>query len=275
MTIVIKMIATDMDQTFLNNQNTYNKDRFKELFNEMQRQKIHFVAASGSQHERLRALFTPYANQMDFISQNGSIIYSGDQLLDVEQLPVPLVQQTIDTIFENFNDDEVMINVCGLTSSYIDQTTPQEIVDFLHKFYKEIRLVKNLRNFTQTGITDPIVKIAVSFADSADLPSKIQNLRQKLDPQLTSLSSGFNTELIGFSHVDKASALKLLMANYRVAPAELVTFGDNENDLKMLQMTPNGYAMKSGYPIVKEVTQHQTRFDNDHDGVLDVIESLL
>ena len=65
------------------------------------------------------------------------------------------------------------------------------------------------------------------------------------------------------------------MANYRVAPAELVTFGDNENDLKMLQMTPNGYAMKSGYPIVKEVTQHQTRFDNDHDGVLDVIESLL
>ncbi|MCF4060674.1 HAD-IIB family hydrolase [Pediococcus acidilactici] len=269
------MIATDMDQTFLNNQNTYNKDRFKELFNEMQRQKIHFVAASGSQHERLRALFTPYANQMDFISQNGSIIYSGDQLLDVEQLPVPLVQQTIDTIFENFNDDEVMINVCGLTSSYIDQTTPQEIVDFLHKFYKEIRLVKNLRNFTQTGITDPIVKIAVSFADSADLPSKIQNLRQKLDPQLTSLSSGFNTELIGFSHVDKASALKLLMANYRVAPAELVTFGDNENDLKMLQMTPNGYAMKSGYPIVKEVTQHQTRFDNDHDGVLDVIESLL
>ncbi|MCI1276006.1 HAD-IIB family hydrolase [Pediococcus acidilactici] len=269
------MIATDMDQTFLNNQNTYNKDRFKELFNEMQRQKIHFVAASGSQHERLRALFTPYANQMDFISQNGSIIYSGDQLLDVEQLPVPLVQQTIDTIFENFSADEVMINVCGLTSSYIDQTTPQEIVDFLHKFYKEIRLVKNLRDFTQNGITDPIVKIAVSFADSADLPSKIQNLRQKLDPQLTSLSSGFNTELIGFSHVDKASALKHLMANYRVAPAELVTFGDNENDLKMLQMTPNGYAMKSGYPIVKEVTQHQTRFDNDHDGVLDAIESLL
>lgn len=272
---MIKMIATDMDQTFLNNQNTYNKDRFKELFNEMQRQKIHFVAASGSQHERLRALFTPYANQMDFISQNGSIIYSGDQLLDVEQLPVPLVQQTIDTIFENFGADEVMINVCGLRSSYIDQTTPQEIVDFLHKFYKEIRLVKNLRDFTQSGITDPIVKIAVSFADSADLPSKIQNLRQKLDPQLTSLSSGFNTELIGFSHVDKASALKHLMANYRVTPTELVTFGDNENDLKMLQMTPNGYAMKSGYPIVKEVTQHQTRFDNDHDGVLDVIESLL
>ena len=101
-----------------------------------------------------------------------------------------------------------MINVCGLTSSYIDQTTPQEIVDFLHQFYKEIRLVKNLRNFAQTGITDPVVKIAVSFADSADLPGKVQNLRQKLDPQLTSLSSGFNTELIGFSHVDKASALK-------------------------------------------------------------------
>lgn len=269
------MIATDMDQTFLNNQNTYNKERFKQLFAEMQRQKIHFVAASGSQHERLRALFAPYAQEMDFISQNGSIIYSGDQLLDVAQLPIALVQQTIDTIFQNFSDDEVMINVCGLTSSYIDDSTPQEIVDFLHKFYKEIRLVKNLRNFAQTGITDPVVKIAVSFADDANLSGKIQHLRQKLDPQLTSLSSGFNTELIGFSHVDKASALQHLMTTYQVKSAKLVTFGDNENDLKMLQMTPNGYAMKSGYPIVKEVTNHQTRFDNDHDGVLDVIENLL
>ncbi|MHC3449096.1 HAD hydrolase family protein, partial [Pediococcus pentosaceus] len=61
------MIATDMDQTFLDNQNQYNKQRFSEIFQEMQRQNIHFVAASGSQHERLQALFEPQAEQMDFI----------------------------------------------------------------------------------------------------------------------------------------------------------------------------------------------------------------
>lgn len=269
------MIATDMDQTFLNNQNQYNQQRFQEIFKEMQRQNIHFVVASGSQHERLQALFKPIVTQMDFISQNGSIIYSGNDLLDVQQLSNTLIQETLDAVTSAFNPDEVLINVCGLSSSYVDTTTSSEVIAFLRQFYKHLQTVDNIGQFTQNDIDDPVVKIAVGFGDTPDVQQKIDQLRGFLNPELSSLSSGFNTELVGLNHVDKASALKHLMQKYDVQPDELVTFGDNENDLQMLTMTPNGYAIKNAFPVVKEAASHITTFDNEHDGVLDTLEKLL
>lgn len=272
---MIKMIATDMDQTFLDNQNQYNKQRFKEIFSEMNRQNIHFVVASGSQHERLQSLFKPIAEQMDFISQNGSIIYSGNELLDVQQLSSELIQETLDSITSTFNPNEILINICGLASSYVDTATSSEIIDFLSQFYKHLQTVDNIGSFTTNQIDDPIVKIAVGFGDVPDVNHKIAQLRSMLNPRLSSLSSGFNTELVGLNHVDKASALKHLMEKYDVKPTELVTFGDNENDLQMLKMTPNGYAIKNAFPVVKESASHITAYDNEHDGVLDTLEKLL
>jgi Cof subfamily protein (haloacid dehalogenase superfamily) len=269
------MIATDIDQTFLDNQNQYNQQRFQEIFAEIQRQKIHFVAASGSQHERLQAVFPDFVDQMDFVSQNGSIIYSGNELLDVQQLAMPLLQKTLDAINATFAPEEILINICGLASSYVDTTTPNEVVDFLRQFYKELQTVDHINQFDQTGIDDPIVKIALGFGDASDVDLKIAKLREILDPSLSSLSSGFNTELIGFGNVDKSSALQRLMDTYHVQPNELIAFGDNENDLKMLQMTPNGYAMQNAFPAVKAAANHVTRYDNEHDGVLDTLEQLL
>ena len=126
-----------MDQTFLDNQNQYNKQRFSEIFQEMQRQNIHFVAASGSQHERLQALFEPQAEQMDFISQNGSIIYSGNELIDVQQIYPKLLQDTLDSINQAFGPDEILINICGLNSSYVDTNTTPDVMNFIKNFYKE------------------------------------------------------------------------------------------------------------------------------------------
>ncbi len=269
------MIATDMDQTFLDNQNQYNKQRFSEIFQEMQRQNIHFVAASGSQHERLQALFEPQAEQMDFISQNRSIIYSGNELIDVQQISPKLLQDTLDSINQAFGPDEILINICGLNSSYVDTNTTPDVMNFIKNFYKEIQSVDDINHFTKSGIEDPIVKIALSFEDSPNINQKIERLRSLLDPTLGSLSSGFNTELIGFSHVDKSTALQHLMQRYNVNADELVTFGDNENDLRMLQMTPNGYAIQNAFSKVKAVANHLTRYDNEHDGVLDTLEKLL
>lgn len=40
-------------------------------------------------------------------------------------------------------------------------------------------------------------------------------------------------------------------------------------------MTPNGYAIKNAFPVVKESASHITAYDNEHDGVLDTLEKLL
>lgn len=44
----IKLIATDMDGTFLRDDHTYNHSLFAKVFRQLERHNIYFVAASGS-----------------------------------------------------------------------------------------------------------------------------------------------------------------------------------------------------------------------------------
>lgn len=55
---MIKAIAVDMDGTFLNSNNDYNRERFEKIFNEIQQQNIQFIVASGNQYAQLRTFFS-------------------------------------------------------------------------------------------------------------------------------------------------------------------------------------------------------------------------
>lgn len=48
---MIKLIASDMDGTFLNPQGNYDKRRFKDLFRQLTERNILFVVASGNRME--------------------------------------------------------------------------------------------------------------------------------------------------------------------------------------------------------------------------------
>ena len=50
----IRLIATDMDGTFLNNEHNYDHHRFKKVFDKLTKNGVQLVAASGSSYPRLR-----------------------------------------------------------------------------------------------------------------------------------------------------------------------------------------------------------------------------
>ncbi|MCT7721047.1 MAG: HAD hydrolase family protein, partial [Lactobacillus crispatus] len=54
---MIKLIATDMDGTWLTDQKDYDKELFLREFAEMQKQGIKFVVASGNQYANLMTRF--------------------------------------------------------------------------------------------------------------------------------------------------------------------------------------------------------------------------
>lgn len=56
---------------------------------------------------------------------------------------------------------------------------------------------------------------------------------------------------------------------------ETMAFGDTQNDEAMLQHARLGYAMKNAEPEAKKATKLITKLDNNHSGVLDMIERLL
>lgn len=53
----IKLIAVDMDGTFLSDQKTYNRERFMAQYRQMKERGIRFVVASGNQYYQLISFF--------------------------------------------------------------------------------------------------------------------------------------------------------------------------------------------------------------------------
>lgn len=273
--MTIKLVAFDMDGTFLNDQNTYNHARFADLLKKLRAQGIRVVAASGSQYQRLQTQFNVFQDQMDFVSQNGAVVHSAGKLLSVTDMPAEAVAATLDVIHQQFAPGDIAEHlVAGLKSAYVDDQISPEAYELTHRYYDHLLRVPSLATITPQRLQDQVTSIGVTFMPGVDFTAVMQVLRQSLPAELASQTSGYNTELISEKSVNKAAGLRHLQARYNIADDELMTFGDNENDLSMLTLTPHGYAMANATDHVKAQVTHLTETNND-EGVLNVLAQLI
>ena len=82
----------------------------------------------------------------------------------------------------------------------------------------------------------------------------------------------FYTE-VSAKDVDKWSALEELMKIVNISKEELVTIGDNANDVKMIKNAGLGIAMGESAPYVKSVADEIT-LSNDEDGVAIILRKI-
>ena len=74
--------------------------------------------------------------------------------------------------------------------------------------------------------------------------------------------------------VNKGNTLKTLLASQNISMDEVVSFGDDTNDIEMLQMSGWGVAMNNARPSVKDAARVETLSHKD-DGVAYFIEKYL
>ncbi|VTS34955.1 haloacid dehalogenase-like hydrolase [Streptococcus dysgalactiae subsp. equisimilis] len=76
---MIKLIATDMDGTFLRDDKSYDIARFERILQRLKQHDIRFVVASGNQYRLLTSKFPKDYQDLTFISENGAHIVSQEQ----------------------------------------------------------------------------------------------------------------------------------------------------------------------------------------------------
>lgn len=270
------MVVVDMDGTFLRDDRTYDHALFQRLFERMQRRKIRFVAASGSQFQRLQNEFSPYQDQMDFISQNGALVHQGSTLQQIFQLTDEQVHQVVLTVQDHFLPTQVgQILVAGLNRAYLSEDADPRAVEIARHYYRPIQLVDRLSTLTSEMVSDQFTKVAVSFLPGADFDYLGAKLRQVIPSRFSVENSGFNTTMVGLSQANKKTGIETLQRLYGIKDTEIVVFGDNENDLPMFALTPNSYAMQNAGDEIKRRAAYVTDFDNNQDGVLNTLDRLL
>ena len=76
------------------------------------------------------------------------------------------------------------------------------------------------------------------------------------------------------SESNKGNALQHLCEYYKIPLANTIAFGDEDNDIEMLQIAGVGVAMANANKSILDVAQYKT-LSNDEDGVADFLEKYL
>lgn len=104
--------------------------------------------------------------------------------------------------------------------------------------------------------------------------------------KLAALRSAFNVKKITSTYsakywlevmadgVNKGAALKFLLDYLKIAKSEIIAFGDQENDLEMLQFAGTSIAMENAVTLIRQ-TAAKTTSSNDEAGVAAVINTYL
>ena len=256
---MIRLIASDIDGTLLPYGGT---DIPEEIFHEILRLEekgILFCPASGRQYTSLRGLFAPVADRVPFLWENGAVVYGPGA-------PGPVLGKTV-------MDREGCLALCrdimsipglealvsGADTSYL---CPRygEIVPLVRDYVGNNTVV--LDRFEE--VPEDIVKV------SAYCPTGTAEMEAALAPRW---GGTFHAAVAGevwldFTLADKGTGLEKLCAALGVELDEVMAFGDNFNDISMLERAGRPYLMENAVPALK------ARFPVRCERVADVLRTL-
>lgn len=261
----IKLVAVDVDGTFVRSDYSYDKPRFKKLLNHMDEIGCRLVVASGNQYYQLRSLFPDDHQELAFVAENGALVKDQDEVLFNANIDRETVESVID-----FCDQypEIQYVLCGLNSAYVERgKISQEFFDDMAIYYHRLQWVDDLKT-----VEDEILKFGIRVAIE-DTENYLQLFSEKLAGKLVPTGSGYGYIDLIVPGCHKASGLKCLVERWGLTPEQCVAFGDGGNDLEMLAYCGRSFAMENAPDNVKAVAK-ATCPSNEDQGVLTTLEQL-
>ncbi|MDQ8573143.1 Cof-type HAD-IIB family hydrolase [Klebsiella aerogenes] len=261
----IKLIAVDMDGTFLSDAKTYNRPRFLAQYQRMREQGIRFVVASGNQYYQLISFFPELVDEIAFVAENGGWVVSGKEDIFNCQLPTTHFNAVVDHL-QTLPHIEII--ACGKRSAYTLNSYNDELKAVAAKYYHRLELVDDFNH-----LDDAILKFGLNVPDHL-IPEIQPKLHAALGDMVTAVATGYGSIDLIIPGVHKANGLRILQERWGIDNHEVVAFGDSGNDIEMLQHAGFGFAMANAKAEVKAVASHHAPHNNE-EGVLNIIDKVL
>lgn len=262
---MIKAIAVDMDGTFLTSKNTYNVARFEKVYSEMQKKNIKFIVASGNQYAQLRSFFPDIRNEITFVSENGALVFENKKIIYQSTFTKDTTKEIMDFLIGLKSNINAIL--CGAKMAYVLKSANSPFKKFANKYYFDLLEVDSFDILPD----DEFVKFALEVPKE-ETGTIVDLINQKFGKKTTAVSSGHGSVDLIIPGVHKGYAIEKLLKSWEISPAELLAFGDGNNDLEMLKLAEQSYAMANGSAEVKKIANYQAP-SNDEEGVLAIIEA--
>lgn len=260
---MIKLIASDLDGTLLQNGTQELTPRAIGLIRELTERGIRFVAASGRQYENEVHLFEPIKDKISYIAENGSLCIHEGKVISRTIIDMELIHRIIEEVKQ---DGRFEILISKEHACYIENNDPVFVNHIINVVKNTTKIVEDVRN-----VEGPILKIAIgNMKDGADvIEGYLKHLQNKFSSEIKVVTSGNIWIDFIAPGTNKGTALLKLLEVLKIKPEECMAFGDQRNDVEMLQAVGTSYAMANAISGISDYSTHVT------DSVEDVLERLL
>lgn len=261
---MIRLIVSDIDGTLVQDGGNQLNPEYFDVILELKKKGIHFVAASGRQVASIETLFAPIREKIFYLGDNGAYVGCYGRNLFLYPMDREIALQLIGDIRSN-PSLEVMVD--GPRTAYME-TKNQEFITWMREEYKfELEVVEDV-----TKVEDEFIKI--SAYKKEDIQSQVQFFYDKYRDKLKITIAGDMWMDCMKTDVNKGNAVRLLQESLDIKPEETMIFGDQLNDIEMLNQAYYSFAVGNARDEVKKAARFQTDI-NKNDGVLKVLKTLL
>ena len=275
-----KLITIDLDGTLLNRYGEVT-EYTKNIIKQVTQKGILVVLASGRISESVLTIAKEIGANKYYISGNGSVLY------DMKKNEI---------LYENYlNKEKVLeiIELCEKNSIYYNIYTESSVIakslNYNVAFYNYENTKKSSDKKTEINIVEDVYDYVKKLNTNKFLKMTIcDESKIVFSSILRKLKNISNIDVLEVSHMSqkkiKAGTKEISVGYYytevssknveNIEQEEVMSFGDNNNDILMIKNAGLGIAMGHSNEQVKKVANFITK-TNDEDGVAKALENIV
>ena len=235
----IKMICSDIDGTLLQ----YGRQKLEgEIFDQIRAlhdRGILFCPASGRQYTSLRLLFEPVADCCVFLCENGGVLFKDEQCIAENPMPRALAEEIARDMWQN-SDGQGEVMLSGQNCAYLMERGLGMLdrIKFIGNRYQIIH--------DPAEVPEEIVKTSVYLHEGVE--KYVDSFVPRWQQANAAVAGPF---WIDTTTANKGIGVQSLCRVLGIAPDEVMAFGDNFNDVSMLDIVDTPYIMDSAAPALR------------------------
>lgn len=284
---MIRIIASDMDGTLLNNKHDIDEETV-EAIRKAEEAGIIFAISTGREYDSVKGILEKHNIKAQCVLSNGAEYRDEEgNILDVININEEAAKKIIKMLNENklsariFTDkgvfttstkEEALQEVVFRTMTFNPGTTEEEArkIAETQGFFTCLKYIDNIEKFFSEGIE---VRKFVAFHKDIELIDRMKMLISEIPGLAISSSFRDNIEVTDIN-AQKGIILEKVAKKMSIDSKEVMIFGDSFNDYSMFEIFEESVAMKNAIPEVKAIAKYITD-SNDNLGVAKAIYNVL
>lgn len=262
-----KIVFSDIDGTVLNSKHELLASTI-EAVQKLALKNIPFVLVSARMPKAMKLILDEMNVKMPMISYGGALVLDEqNQILHDDKINKLDTKAIIDEI-ELLWADDVVINYYSDDNWFVKDKDNKAV-----KREENITNVKASQADFKELINKDILPNKILCMTKANISSKIEAVLQEKFPQLNIVRSSDILIEIMNKDVSKANGIEVLLHHLNMTPAQAIAFGDNYNDLTMLNFVGRGVVMQNAPEEIRKEAKYITKSNNE-DGIYEYLKQI-